>query len=227
MAETLAAEADTLTSAGKAVTDRLGCELLLLTGRPEPAIAALTTAEPLGWHRASHPGPVVLPFLWAAAIGRPPDADDGHLGEMFTAIDRDPDALPRFEDWHTPGLDPALAADQPEPAVPSCLTGLLADVLPHPGDDADRAQWIATAAAVVDASNPRDRVRETPPRLRPRRRPWPSPTPKPSQPSDALPTPTTTSPRSAPGSPATSPFRGELDAAARTSTLTTRPTPRR
>jgi hypothetical protein len=90
-----------LTSAGKAVTDRLGCELLLLTGRPEPAIAALSSAEPLGWHRASHPGPVVLPFLWAAAMGRPPDADDGHLGEMFTAIDRNPDALPRFEDWHT------------------------------------------------------------------------------------------------------------------------------
>jgi tetratricopeptide (TPR) repeat protein len=225
MTETLAAEADTLTSAGKAVTDRLGCELLLLTGRLEPAIAALTTAEPLGWHRASHPGPVVLPFLLAATIGRAPGADDGHLGQMFTAIDRDPDALPRFEDWHIVAPDPALAADQPEPVGP-CLTGLLADLLPHPGDDADRAPWIATAAAVVDArihaivSGKHRRAYARAASLAFAHAETLAAIGRPADAHTYLAEVRARFPRHVA-------FRAELDAAARTSTLTIRPTPRR
>jgi hypothetical protein len=150
MAETLAGEADNLTATGRAVTDRLSCELLLLSGRLDPAIAALAGSEPLGWHHASHPGPVVLPFLWAAATGKTPTAD-GHLGQAFTAIDDDPGALPRFEDWPTPDGGPASGADRPEPAGPS-LTGLLTDVIRRiPPDTADRERWMATATAVVDA----------------------------------------------------------------------------
>ncbi len=86
----------------------------------------------------------------AAAIGRPPDADHRHLAAMFTAIDRDRDAMPHFEDWHTPDHDPVVGTEPTEHAGPR-LTSPLADVLPRPGDDADRAQWIATSAAVVDA----------------------------------------------------------------------------
>jgi hypothetical protein len=147
--ETLAAEA--LTVAGKAGPDRLGCELLLLAGRLDQATAALPGSDPLGWHRAGHPGPVVLPFLWAAAIGTAPAADAGHLGQMFAAIDHDPAALPRFEDW--PALDdgPSAGADRLEPAGPS-LTSLFADAIRRlPSDARNRDRWMTTAAAVVDA----------------------------------------------------------------------------
>jgi hypothetical protein len=151
MAETLAREADNLLTTCEATTDRLGCELLLLSGRLAPAIAALTGSEPLGWHRASHPGPVVLPFLWAAATGTAPTADSGHLGKAFTAIDGDPDALPRFEDWPTPDGGRATGADRPEPAAPS-LSGLLGDVIRRlPPDATQRERWMTTATAVVDA----------------------------------------------------------------------------
>lgn len=89
--ETLAAEADELARAGRAAPDRLGCELLLLAGRLDEAVAALAGSPPLGWHRADHPGQVVLPFLWAAAMGTAPPAGSGHLGRLYAEIDVDPD----------------------------------------------------------------------------------------------------------------------------------------
>lgn len=151
LSETLADEADSLATAGNAVSDRLSCELFLLTRRLDPAIEALTTAEPLGWSQARHPGPVVLPFLWVAVLGTAPDTRHGHLGQAYTAIDRDPDALPRSEDWITANGAPTAHATPPERTGPS-LTGLFADVIRQlPGDDADRARWIATAETVVDA----------------------------------------------------------------------------
>ncbi len=72
------------TSRTGAAPDRLGCELLLLAGFLDPAVAALTASEPLGWSRPSHPGPVVLPYLWAAATATP---RTGLLHTTFTAID--------------------------------------------------------------------------------------------------------------------------------------------
>ena len=97
--ETLAAEADALTVTGSAGgTGRLRCELLLLAGRVDEVSAALTAADPLGWHHAGHPGPVVLPVLWAAALGAAPAADAGHLGRMFADIDLDPPPCPG---WRT------------------------------------------------------------------------------------------------------------------------------
>ncbi|WP_143448393.1 hypothetical protein [Kineosporia sp. A_224] len=74
-------DAATRTGAGP---DRLGCEVLLLAGLLDPAVAALTASEPLGWSRLAHPGPVVLPCLWAAATAIP---RDGLLRATFTAID--------------------------------------------------------------------------------------------------------------------------------------------
>lgn len=151
LAETLAAEAGALDTTSRAGTDRLGCELLLLAGRLDQAIAALAGSEPLGWHRASHPGPIVLPFLWAAATGTAPTTDAGHLGQAFSAIDHDPDTLPRLEDWHQQAANPPTRADKQEPAGPR-LTALLADVILRLPDDADDSnRWITTATTVVDA----------------------------------------------------------------------------
>jgi hypothetical protein len=92
LTETLDAEVDAASS-----SDRLACELLLLAGRVEQAIAALAAANPLGWSSPTHPGPVVLPYLWVAGTATaPPTADQGHLGQAFAAIDLAPHAPPRI-----------------------------------------------------------------------------------------------------------------------------------
>ena len=153
LTETLAAEADALTvtgSAGGGGTGRLRCELLLLAGRVDEVSAALTAADPLGWHHADHPGPVVLPVLWAAALGAAPAPDAGHLGALFADIDLDPAVLPRLEDW-PPTRQPSARPDRPEPAGPT-LTGLLADAIRATAADAKRREaWLTAAAAVTDA----------------------------------------------------------------------------
>lgn len=149
--ETLAAEADMLDTAGPAGVVRLDCELLLLAGRINEAVAALAGSEPLGWHRADHPGPVVLPFLWAAVLGAAPAADAGHLGRLYADIDIDPAALPRFEGW--PGWHgmPGVARDRLEPAGPP-LTAWLADAIGRLSPErAVREEWLAVAGAVTDA----------------------------------------------------------------------------
>lgn len=149
--ETLAAEADALAAPGIAGTDRLGCELLLLAGRVDQAVAALTGSEPLGWHRASHPGPVVLPFLWAAVLGTAPAAEAGHLGRMFAAIDDDPDAVTRFADWSLLD-DGANVRSHRSALVGPALTALLADVVRSLRADAEcHDRWMATASAVAEA----------------------------------------------------------------------------
>lgn len=160
--ETLAAEADALAPAGRAGRDRLGCELLLLAGRLDEAVAALTGSPPLGWHRADHPGPVVLPFLWAAAMGTVPPAGSGHLGRLYAGIDVDPAALPEFAGWPgwdgmpgvmpDPGRLPAVGPSAGPSATGPLLTGLLADAIgrlsPDPGT---REQWLVIAGGVADA----------------------------------------------------------------------------
>lgn len=78
------------TSRAGTTPDRLSCELLLLAGLLEDAVAALTTSEPLGWSRPSHPGPVVLPYLWAAATAAATPRE-GLLHTTFAAIDTVPD----------------------------------------------------------------------------------------------------------------------------------------
>lgn len=159
--ETLAAEADELARAGRAAPDRLGCELLLLAGRLDEAVAALAGSPPLGWHRADHPGQVVLPFLWAAAMGTAPPAGSGHLGRLYAEIDVDPTALPQFEGWS--GWDDIRGMAQDRlpraallraglPLTGPPLTGLLADAIgrlsPDPGT---REEWLVSAGRVADA----------------------------------------------------------------------------
>ncbi len=156
--QTLAAEADDLTATANAAPagsgpDRLGCALLVLAGRLHEATAALTGSDPLGWHHAGHPGPVVLPVLWAAALGEAPAPEAGHLGALFADIDHDPAALPRLEDWPPTGGPTARAkpAGPTGPAGPA-LTGLLADAIRALTVDADRREaWLAAAAAVTHA----------------------------------------------------------------------------
>ena len=143
--ETLTATANAAPAGGD--PGRLGCALLLLAGRLDEATAALTGSEPLGWHHAGHPGPVVLPVLWAAALGEAPAPEAGHLGALFADIDNDPAALPRLEDWPPTGR-PSARADRAGPA----LTGLLADAIGALAVDAERREaWLAAAAAVTDA----------------------------------------------------------------------------
>ncbi len=148
--ETLEMEAHALTAAG-AGRDRLGCELLLLAGRLDEAVAALTGSPPLGWHRSDHPGPVVLPFLWAATVGVAPPAGVGHFGRLFADIDVDPAALPGPENWPGWASEPSASRDWSGPTGPA-LTGLLADVIgrlsPEPRA---RGEWLVIAGRVTDA----------------------------------------------------------------------------
>ena len=151
LTETLAAEADAVSSAGGVAVDRLGCELLLLAGRIDEAVAALTTSAPLGWHNADHPGQVVLSVLWAAATGAAPAVDSGHLGRLYAAIDIDPAALPSFEDWFSPSGDGLHTRYvEPAPAGPP-LTELLTDAIGRFVGDADaRDKWLTIAGTVAD-----------------------------------------------------------------------------
>lgn len=132
--DVLAAEAAKVleTAAGSGTEpDRLGCELLLLAGLLDPAVAALTASDPLGWSRSPHPGPVVLPCLWAAAVTALPQK--GLLRATFTTIDalhdrHDHEDLFRSE---TPDEDNPLASsqeDRPGPERPT-LTSLLAEAM--------------------------------------------------------------------------------------------------
>jgi Arc/MetJ-type ribon-helix-helix transcriptional regulator len=88
VAEVLGAEADALEQGVSAASPRLACELLLLSGRVAPALVLLEAAPPLGWSGPGHPGPVVVPYLLAAAsCGGSPGRDTPLLAELFDGID--------------------------------------------------------------------------------------------------------------------------------------------
>ncbi len=113
-------------------------------------------SPPLGWHRADHPGQVVLPFLWAAAMGTAPPAGSGHLGRLYAEIDVDPTALPQFEGWS--GWDDirGMAQDRLPRAGPPLtgppLTGLLADAICRLSPDpVTHEEWLVSAGRVADA----------------------------------------------------------------------------
>jgi hypothetical protein len=126
--EVLGAEADALEQALTAATPRLACELLLLSGRLAPALALLEAAPPLGWSGRGHPGPVVVPYLLAAAgCGGPPGRDVPLLAEQFQGIDGDGDGDERR------------------------LSRLLAERLASaPAGDAERELWLTTVRSVVE-----------------------------------------------------------------------------
>src|SRR5439155_4695557 len=88
ISEVLAAEADALERGSTESSPRLACELLLLDGRVAPALALVEAAPPLGWSGRGHPGPVVVPYLLAAAFcSGSPGRDTPLLAELFEGID--------------------------------------------------------------------------------------------------------------------------------------------
>lgn len=124
--EVLAAEADALEQGMTAANSRLACELLLFSGRVAPAIALLEAAAPLGWSGRGHPGPVVVPYLLAAAsCGGSPGPGSPLLAEQFEGIDR----------------------DGPEGRLSLLLAERLASARAGP---ADRELWLTTARSVVE-----------------------------------------------------------------------------
>jgi hypothetical protein len=146
--ETLDAEARAATG-----TDRLSCELLLLAGHLDRAVAALAGSDPRGWSSPTHPGPVVLPSLWVAATATaPPPADGSHWGQAFAAIDLDRQSL---HDWQLDDLsedDQTAHGDAADPgATNTPLTELLTRaILDRPAGPAERRRWLTTAATTVE-----------------------------------------------------------------------------
>lgn len=134
---TLEAEADSVPPDA----DRLGCELLLLAGRIDNAIAALVAADPLGWSRADHPGPVVWPVLLAAAVAPSVPAAQTHLGRQFAAVDT-------ADHWY--GYPNGGMGDDAVEALPRLSSLLAARIGSGPGGSRQRRQWLAAARGVVD-----------------------------------------------------------------------------
>jgi hypothetical protein len=137
----LAAEADLVA----ATPDRLGCELLLLADRTDTAVTALAASDPLGWSDPDHPGPVVWPYLVAAAVAPAVPAAGTQLGQQFAAIDT-------TDRWYgSTAVD--LPDDEPDepPVAPARLSVLLArHIAEHPGSPRQRQQWLDVTRGVVD-----------------------------------------------------------------------------
>jgi hypothetical protein len=141
-AGTLEVEADLL----PADPDRLGCELLLLADRIDTAVTALMASDPLGWSGPEHPGPVVWPFLLAAAVAPVVPGAETQLGRQFAAIDT-------ADRWYGySSLDPHDGdddADRP-PALPRLSSLLACHIADRPGSPQQRQLWLATARSVAD-----------------------------------------------------------------------------
>lgn len=162
--EVLATEADLVGQRGAGGNDRLACELLLLAGRVEPALAFLRAAAPLGWSSRSHPGPIVVPYLLVAGSGGPAPAPPGQeggslLAEQFEGIDNHGWCYPAA--FFDPQLDEVLSesgADDPKrrfSAIPReelLLSARLASrlVLQQPLAESDRERWLAAGQAAVE-----------------------------------------------------------------------------
>ncbi len=142
-AGTLQAEADLL----PADPDRLGCELLLLAGRVDAAAAALVASDPLSWSSPGHPGPVVWPFLLAAAAAPVVPGTQTQLGRQFAAID----TADRWHDYSSGDLhDAGGAADRPSAAPPRLSSLLACHIADRPGGRQQRQQWLDAARSVAD-----------------------------------------------------------------------------
>lgn len=174
LAETLAAEADRTGPD----PDRLAAGLLLLAGRGDAAAAALARVSPMGWSRPEHAGPVLLPYLLAAATGTtPPPAEAGPLGGAFAALDTALPQRPRigvagdsteythitddlrdFCDAATglPGADDAPhtipgGGRHPAPgATRSLVARLTRQLTEQPAEEQHRRRWLATAAVAIE-----------------------------------------------------------------------------
>ena len=137
--------------------DRLACELLLLAGRTERAVELLSAAPALGWHAHDHPGPVVVPFLLAAATGMvgPPEPEESLLAQAFDQIDNY--GWVNADDYVASALDndagrsligPRYRGIDPDQLLPSCL---LAGRLERDRSSVpERAGWLSAARSTVE-----------------------------------------------------------------------------
>lgn len=144
---------------------RLLCELLLLAGRVEQALATAKDAGPLGWSRGGHPGPIVIPYLLVAATGpeippellnaasssdTPSQHDGPLLAQALEQVDR--------HGWMWGGErddEPAeLPLDERYRAIPAdkrLLSFLLGTAIStHPASQRQREGWLGHATELVE-----------------------------------------------------------------------------
>jgi hypothetical protein len=142
---TLAAEADALDRT--AAPARLAATLRVLTGRVDEAGATLSQAEPLGWSRGDHPGPLVVPILLLAAAGKEPRSSERLRGAMtlLSAVDQ-----PTWHDVHGPdeGNDDEARGERQPPELSALL---IARVGTFDATDQQRRAWLAWARTAADA----------------------------------------------------------------------------
>ncbi len=145
--------------------DRLVCELLLLANRVEQALKTAEVAEPLGWSRGNHPGPIVVPYLLVAATGpeikpelliaagsrvAPPEHCEPLLAQELEHIDRDGWVGGDRWDDEPPGLalDERYRSIPAEKRLPSWLLGAAIGARSAPRHERER--WLGCAAALVE-----------------------------------------------------------------------------
>ncbi len=137
--------------------DRLACELLLLAGLIDSAVARLSAAPALGWSAREHPGPIVVPYLLVAVTGidgRPQD-EKSLLAKAFEQIDVH--GWVDTRDYHEMAVDDEIeeslisprfrAIDRDDPL----LSRLFADALAerHPSS-AERTRWCSAVRVTIE-----------------------------------------------------------------------------
>jgi len=144
---------------------RLLCELLLLAGRVEQALATAKDAGPLGWSRGGHPGPIVIPYLLVAATGpeilpellnaasssHTPSAHDGPLlAQALKQVDRHG----RMWDDERDDEPAELPLDERYRGIPAdkrLLSFLLGTAIAaRPGSQRQREGWLGHATELVE-----------------------------------------------------------------------------
>jgi hypothetical protein len=137
--------------------DRLACELLLLAGLIDSAVARLLAAPALGWSAREHPGPIVVPYLLVAVTGIRGRSQDEKslLAKAFEQIDVD--GWVDTRDYHEMAFDDEIeesligagfrAIDRDE----LLLSRLFADALAvrHPSS-AERTRWLSAVRVAIE-----------------------------------------------------------------------------
>ncbi len=137
--------------------DRLACELLLLAGLIDSAVARLSAAPALGWSAREHPGPIVVPYLLVAVTGidgRPQD-EKSLLAKAFEQIDVH--GWVDTRDYHEMAVDDEIEESLISPRFRAIdrdellLSRLFADALAerHPSS-AERTRWCSAVRVTIE-----------------------------------------------------------------------------
>ncbi len=137
--------------------DRLACELFLLAGRIDSAVARLSAAPALGWSTREHPGPILVPCLLVAATGIRERLHEQKtlLARAFDQIDAD--GWVDTRDYHELARDDEIAEslfggglraiDPGEPQLSRLLADAISEI--HPSS-AERTRWLTAVRVAVD-----------------------------------------------------------------------------